>query len=156
MLCCLAIPFSITELTSREGPTCWSSCARFCRRVGGPRSTRGMVQAYAQLDRIPNDATHLVVSAGGNDALGEAAFLEEKADSVAEIMAKLADVREQFGTRYRSMLDLVLDRKLPTAVCTIYDPRFPDAHLRRIAAGALSVFNAAITREAFARHIALI
>ena len=120
------------------------------------RDGSGVRDVYAQLDRIPNDATHLVVSAGGNDALGEAAFLEEKADSVAEVMAKLADVREQFGTRYRSMLDLVLDRKLPTAVCTIYDPRFPDAHLRRIATAALSVFNDMITREAFARHIALI
>ena len=120
------------------------------------RDGSGVRDVYAQLDRIPNDATHLVVSAGGNDALGEAAFLEERAGSVAEVMAKLADVRDQFGTRYRSMLDLVLDRKLPIAVCTIYDPRFPDAHLRRIATAALSVFNDGITREAFARHIALI
>ncbi len=120
------------------------------------RDGSGVRDVYAQFDRIPNDATHLVVSAGGNDALGEAAFLEERAGSVAEVMAKLADVRDQFGTRYRSMLDFVLDRKLPTAVCTIYDPRFPDAHLRRIATAALSVFNDVITREAFARHIALI
>jgi len=116
----------------------------------------GVRDVYAQLDRIPNDATHLVVSAGGNDALGEAAFLEERAGSVAEVMAKLADVREQFGTRYRSMLDLVLGRELPTAVCTIYDPRFPDADLRRIATVALTVFNDVITREAFARHVVLI
>ena len=116
----------------------------------------GVRDVYAQLDRIPNDATHLVVSAGGNDALGEAAFLEERAGSVAEVMAKLADVREQFGTRYRSMLDLVLGRELPTAVCTIYDPRFPDADLRRIATVALTVFNDLITRDAFARHVVLI
>src|SRR6516162_724966 len=62
----------------------------------------GVRDVYAQLDRIPNDATHLVVSAGGNDALGEAAFLEERAGSVAEVMAKLADVREQFGALYHS------------------------------------------------------
>jgi hypothetical protein len=111
---------------------------------------------YAQLDRIPNDATHLVVSAGGNDALGEAAFLEERASSVAEVMTRLADVREQFGTRYGSMLDLVLNRKLPTAICTIYDPRFADPDLRRIASAALTVFNDIITREAFARHLVLI
>jgi hypothetical protein len=116
----------------------------------------GVRDVNAQLDRIPNDATHLVVSAGGNDALGQAAFLEERAGSVAEVMAKLADVREQFGTRYRSMLDLVLGRELSTAVCTVYDPRFPDADLRRIATVALTVFNDVITREAFARHVVLI
>jgi hypothetical protein len=111
---------------------------------------------HAQLEHVPNDATHLVISAGGNDALGEAAFLEEKAGSVAEVMAKLAGVREQFGTRYCSMLDFVCNRKLPTAVCTIYDARFPDADLRRIASAALAVFNDAITRAAFARRLALI
>src|SRR2546430_620065 len=42
------------------------------------RDGAGVRDVYAQLDHIPNDATHLVVSAGGNDALGEAAFLEER------------------------------------------------------------------------------
>jgi hypothetical protein len=120
------------------------------------RDGAGVRDVQAQLDRIPNDATHLVVSAGGNDALGEAAFLEERAGSVAEVMAKLADVREQFGALYHSMLDRVLNRKLPTAVCTIYDPRFPDAHLRRIATAALTVFNDVIAREAFARHVVVV
>jgi hypothetical protein len=54
------------------------------------------------------------------------------------------------------MLDALQARKLPAAVCTIYEARFtaPDAH--KIAATALSVFNGVITREAFARGIPLI
>lgn len=37
----------------------------------------GVRDVYAQLDLLPAEATHLVISAGGNDALAEAAFVEE-------------------------------------------------------------------------------
>jgi hypothetical protein len=74
-----------------------------------------------------------VVSAGGNDALHYASMLEEKASSVAEALLKLADVRERFEQDYRAMLDDVVARGRPVAVCTVYDPRFPDAKQRRLA-----------------------
>jgi lysophospholipase L1-like esterase len=109
-----------------------------------------------QLQIAPEDATHFVVSAGGNDALHQAGRLEEKASSVAEALGKLAAVREQFEQDYRAMLDDVTARGLPVAVCTIYDPRFPDAKQQRVAAIGLSVFNDIITREAAARGLALI
>jgi hypothetical protein len=54
------------------------------------------------------------------------------------------------------MLNGVLGRGLPTAVCTIYDPRFPDPKRQRSAATVLTVFNDCITREAFARGLPLI
>jgi len=50
----------------------------------------------------------------------------------------------------------VLGRRLPAAVCTVYDPRFADPERRRAAASALTAFNDAITREAFARGLALV
>ncbi len=109
-----------------------------------------------QLQIAPEDATHFVISAGGNDALHQAGLLEEKASSVAEALAKLAAVRDKFEQDYRAMLDEVTARGLPVAVCTIYDPRFDDAKQRRIAAIGLSVFNDTITREAAARGLALI
>jgi lysophospholipase L1-like esterase len=109
-----------------------------------------------QLQIAPPDATHFVISAGGNDALHQAGLLEEKASSVAEALGKLAAVREKFAEDYRAMLDDVASRGLPVAVCTIYDPRFPDPAQRRIAAIGLSVFNDTITREAAARGLALI
>jgi lysophospholipase L1-like esterase len=109
-----------------------------------------------QLQIAPADATHFVISAGGNDALHQAGLLEEKAWSVAEALGRLAAVRETFAQDYRAMLDDVTSRGLPVAVCTIYDPRFPDATQRRIAAIGLSVFNDTITREAAARGLALI
>jgi hypothetical protein len=42
------------------------------------------------------------------------------------------------------------------AVCTIYDPRFADPNRRRLAVVALAAFNDIVTREAFARGLALI
>jgi len=109
-----------------------------------------------QLQLVPEDATHLVVSAGGNDALQYSPVMEEKARSVNEALGKLAAVREKFTADYVTMLDAVVARGLPAAVCTIYDARFPDKTKRRLASVGLTIFNDCITREAAARGIALI
>jgi lysophospholipase L1-like esterase len=106
-----------------------------------------------QLQRLPTDASHLVVSVGGNDALGEASLLDQKVGSVAEALELVTQVRERFRSAYARMLDEVLDRRLPVAVCTIYEPRFPEPMRRRLAATALTALNDAITREAFARQV---
>jgi GDSL-like Lipase/Acylhydrolase family len=110
----------------------------------------------AQLATLPADASHLVLSIGGNDALLEAGVMDENARSVGIALDKLAAVRERFLHAYRAMLSQVMDRNLPTAVCTIYEARFPDADLRRRAAAALTLLNDCITRETFARDLTLI
>jgi hypothetical protein len=110
----------------------------------------------AQLKALPADATHLVVSVGGNDALGTIGVLEAGATSVADALAQLARVGDGFRQDYAKMLDLVAARALPTAVCTIYEPRFPDPGLRQAAITALSLLNDQISREAFSRGLALI
>lgn len=115
-----------------------------------------IADVQAQLPELPADASHLAVSIGGNDALRDSDVLNEPVRSVTEALHKVAAVRDAFRTDYRAMLDAVLGRKLPLAVCTIYDPRFTDALQRRIGATALAVLNDAITREAFARDVALI
>jgi hypothetical protein len=85
-----------------------------------------------QLKTLPFDATHLVVSAGGNDALQEKALLEESARSVADVLDKLAKV------------------------CTIYEAHYSDPTTRKIAAVGLTVFNDVITRAAFLRGLPVI
>ena len=110
----------------------------------------------AQLKRVPSAATHLVVSAGGNDALREAGVLDQPARSVAEALEKVAAARDRFRRNYAAMLDQVAMRGLPTAVCTIYEPRFPEPQRRRLAATALAILNDCITREAFSRGLTLI
>ena len=109
-----------------------------------------------QLDRAARDATHLVASAGGNDALRQEAVLREPAWSVGEALARLSQVRDRFQQDYRAMLDAIQPRMLPTAVCTIYDPRFPDPARQRLAIAGLALFNDVIAREAFARGLTLI
>jgi hypothetical protein len=54
------------------------------------------------------------------------------------------------------MLDAADKRKLPTAVCSVYNPRYPDLLRRRVSAVALSVVNDVITRQAFSRRFTLI
>jgi hypothetical protein len=108
-----------------------------------------------QLDRVPADATELVISAGGNDALGASGVLRQPARSVADAVAALAAVQAGFAAGYEGMLDAALARGLPTAICTIYDANYPEPD-RRVVVAALALFNDAITRAAFARGLSLI
>jgi GDSL-like lipase/acylhydrolase family protein len=110
----------------------------------------------AQLKTVPEGATHLVVSAGGNDALQEKDFIEEKAHSVAEVLDELAKIKAAFAKSYVEMLDGVLARKVPTAVCSIYEANYAEAAARAVASVGLIVFNDVILREAFARGLPVI
>jgi hypothetical protein len=108
-------------------------------------------------DPLPGDATHLVISVGGNDALEcESRVLGLSTLSVADALTQLTEIGDGFGREYGSMLNKVSRVRLPTAVCTIYEPRFEEAPRRRLAATALTVLNDKITREAFARGLTLI
>ena len=110
---------------------------------------------HRQIVHIPGDATLLVVSVGGNDALGEAYLLQTPVSSVGEGVERLARAQSAFGERYRRMLDAAVSSGLTVALCTIYDGNFP-APEGRVIAAALSLFNDVITREAFARGLPLI
>jgi hypothetical protein len=99
-----------------------------------------------QLAGLPSDATHLFVSAGGNDALGESQILNEAACTVGEALALLEEVRDRFRRSYRAMLRALLGVEKPAAVCTVYDaiPGLGPAEKT-----ALAGFNEVILREAF-------
>ncbi|MFD3443095.1 SGNH/GDSL hydrolase family protein [Microbacteriaceae bacterium 4G12] len=108
-----------------------------------------------QLSGCPDDATHLVVSAGGNDALGFAYLLNAPVSSVAEAIATLGAQQVPFTAAYEEMLDAVLATGLPVAVCTIYDtPRSAPSHA--VIRSAIGLFNDCITRAAFARGVDLL
>jgi hypothetical protein len=108
-----------------------------------------------QLAALPSDATQLVVSAGGNDALGFAHLLQHPISSVAEAFTIFNDVREQFRQGYEAMADAVLAVGLPTAFCSIYDTP-SSAPASPVIRTALTIFNDCITRVAFSRGVALI
>jgi hypothetical protein len=112
-------------------------------------------EVLRQLARLPKDATHLVVSAGGNDALGASFLLGQRVGTVAEAVSLLEKAQSHFASDYAEMADAVIATGLPAAFCTVYDtpPSSPD-HL--IVRTALSVFNDVITRAAFTRGAGLI
>jgi GDSL-like Lipase/Acylhydrolase family len=111
---------------------------------------------YEQLRHLPTDATHLVISVGGNDALNSSDFLTASAHSTAEALLELAEIGEEFERSYLAMLAQTLAHGMPTAICTVYYPRFPEMALQKMAVTALTVFNDCIIHAAFAHALPLI
>ncbi len=112
----------------------------------------GVVQ---QVEQLSADATHLVVSAGGNNALEQSGVLINAVSHPASsaILTQLADIRDDFRREYRTMLDAIMDRNLPTTVCTIYDA-IPG--LDRFERLGLGLFNNVILREAIQTRVPVI
>lgn len=110
---------------------------------------------HDQLSRIPADATHLVLSAGGNDALGHIGIIDERVNSTRETLVRLWAIRDAFAQQYRRLLNAVLTRGIPAAVCTIYEGNL-EPEIRREASVALSVFNDVILRTAFELRVHVI
>jgi hypothetical protein len=130
------------------------------RLPGGWRATllardgAGVAEMHRQFDKVPADASHIVVSVGGNDALDySGVLLHDPAGSFAEVLSRLADIREQFRRDYRDALERVQARGAATAVCTVYDG-IPG--LDRVEAAGLCLFNDAILREAFRAAVPVI
>lgn len=106
-----------------------------------------------QLHGVPDNATHLFVSVGGNNAIMNADILGLQVKSSAETFNALADRAGDFALHYQEMLKTVLSRGLPTAVCTIYYPNFPEPFMQKIAVAALSAFNDVIIRNAVSSNL---
>ncbi len=106
-----------------------------------------------QTANLRGDTSHLVISCGGNDALGYSGILNEPANSVADVLQRFTSVRTEFQNNYKNMLAHVMSFKKPTAVCTIYDS-IPG--LESIAVSALAMFNEFILREAFVAKVPII
>ena len=149
---------------------------------GGSRVTRlaldGDVTAGVahQMSRLPDDASHLFVSVGGNDALARIDILQKSVSTAGEALSELNSIREAFEERYSNMLDTVLKAELPTAICTIYYPRFNCRSLERMvnyfqvfstngssaeelqnsAMSALAVYNDVIMKQAVERSLPII
>ena len=124
-----------------------------------------------QLQSQPNDATHLFISVGGNDALGGINVFTEPVANVGEALIYLNTMRNQFEAQYKEMLQHALSQQLPLTVCSIYYPRFhlqnlervyPDGNgvngktLQKMAMVALANFNDVIFRQAFQLKVPLI
>jgi hypothetical protein len=97
-----------------------------------------------------------VISIGGNDALGHASVFDSPSRSVAESLAQLALIQKRLHADYAVMIDAALRHRRPTALCSIYDPRYPDPSRRQVSTTALAIINDPIIREAVRRGLPLL
>ncbi len=102
----------------------------------------------AQLPRVPEEATHLVVSIGGNDALLNSDLLDTEVRSTAEALELFDERIQEFETSYRRALAAVLQFGRPAVVCSIYNGNLPDPDQARSVRVALMMFNDVIFRVA--------
>jgi lysophospholipase L1-like esterase len=129
-----------------------------CAAVDGGRIA-DVAHQLAALDvgDDPADApTHLLVSVGGNDALGHTEVLAAEVFTVGEALQRMRNVVAGFREDYRRMLQHLAMHGLPTALCSIYDPRFEDRLTQQLAVAGLAHFNDVIQREAHARGLPLL
>ncbi len=102
---------------------------------------------FRQLERIPSDATHLVLSAGGNDALWMAGnIFSQETPNVRSSLQRIAELLNEFKIEYRRLIRDLRELRLPLVTCTVYDS-VPGLDSSEIA--GLCVFNDTITRAAF-------
>jgi hypothetical protein len=109
-----------------------------------------------RLQNIPFEATHLVVSVGGNDALSYLDILSDSAGSVAEVLRRFSVIQKEFEGNYLNMLENVLREELPTVLCTIYYPAYQEEDFQELTVTALSTFNDCIIRAAITHGLPLL
>jgi hypothetical protein len=115
-----------------------------------------VIDVHDQLVHIPDDATHLILSVGGNDALGYMDLLTQRVNSIADAILFLSTRFADFQRKYQELLKDILSHNLPAGVCTVYYPRFDEPELQSVACTALSLFNDCIIREAIVRRVPLL
>jgi hypothetical protein len=109
-----------------------------------------------QLARMPRDASHLVLSVGGNDALMNSSILYSPTSSTSQAVGELAEISQRFEERYRKVVEGCRELRLPLTICTIYNGSFPDSEFQRLVSTALMVFNDVILRVGIEFHLTVI
>ncbi len=113
-----------------------------------------VTNVYRQLQELPADTTHVVLSVGGNDALFASGDLfTSEAQTLEASLERVAKTVQAFGQEYEELLTELRLLEKPLAVCTVYDS-VPGLGIAEKA--GLSVFNDRITRTAFRLGLTLI
>src|SRR5260370_3972449 len=103
------------------------------------------IDVREQLHGLHDSATHLFVSAGGNDALNASGVFSRRVQTVAEAVGLLANAQARFRKDYRDLLRALLAVGKPLTVCTIYDA-IPG--LGQAERAGLALFNDVILQSA--------
>ena len=105
------------------------------------------VQVSEQLVGLPSDCTHIVLSAGGNDAIGCLEMMGSTVSNVMGALGLLSKMLQVFDKNYSALITEVLALQKPLLVCTIYDSVPGLVEPLRV---ALALFNDIILRQAIA------
>jgi hypothetical protein len=111
---------------------------------------------HPQLEALPPDATHLLLSVGGNNALLRAEVLDTPVISSGEALLLLSEVVREFEMTYRRAVNACLSLNLPLVVCTVYHGNFPDRNYQQRVVVALTLFNDVIIRVAIENRLKVI
>lgn len=103
------------------------------------------VQVPDQLKRLPSDCTHLVLSAGGNDAIGCLDLMGTPASNLMGALDTLSKMLAGFEQSYKALITELLSLNKPLMVCTIYDSVPGLVEPLKL---ALALFNDVIIRNA--------
>lgn len=116
-------------------------------------TTRGVA---SQVEQVPTDATHLAISVGGNDALGNIDLLSTPARSTADALRLFGERVSAFESDYREAVASAARLNRSMTLCTIYNGALPDEREAALARIALMLFNDVILRVAIERHAAVV
>ncbi len=106
-----------------------------------------------QLESLPNNASHVFVSCGGNDALPILEILDDKVANINEALSCLVDIRNKFRSDYKKLIAALLKRHSHFTLCTVYN-KIPGISENALA--ALALFNEVILEEAIAHKLSII
>lgn len=93
-----------------------------------------------QLKSIPDDATTLVLSIGGNDVLQYKSVLTNNSLSAIDFLIYFSDILEEFRNRYKKVVTTIFKRRFRLIVCTIYNGNL-EQEIMKPARVTLSLFN---------------
>jgi hypothetical protein len=110
------------------------------------------------LSRYVTKPCTFILSVGGNNALGYLDVIQDPLSdkSVGAVLMAFHQIREDFRRVYADALDKIFTHDQPLIVCTIYNPKFPEADLQTLAETGLSFFNDVIVEEALKRDLPII
>ena len=129
--------------------------ARDGAMVAGVEEQVQALSAMCDPGAAPEPVTHVALSVGGNDLLAEAGVLNAPVASVGEALVLVRERSASFGSRYRSLLDRLMELRLKTVLCTVYNGAFPSDEARVIEA-ALRIFDHEIIEAGLARGVPII
>ena len=105
---------------------------------------------------MPEDASQLVLSVGGNNALLRLEVIGTPVASTLEAMMLLAGAIRELRRDYRKAVEACLARDLPLVLCTIYNGNFPNPNFQESVEVALAAVNDVIIRTAVENDLKVI